>query len=234
MLSHRYILFIDTETSGKPTDWEAPPSDDNKWPHIVQVAWRIHKAEGELLHTREFYITASDYTIRKKAARIHGITEEMANRLGVRRKEALRELYKDLRRYKPLIVGHFVTLDLHMVQAGFSRAGIKNIIPEYDAFCTMRATSEYMHMNNRHYPKLGELYQMLFRRKMQDEHNAAGDARAVSECFFELVRRGEVDEELIRRQSREHRSERRKRRRTGCGLPVLTLFLVIIFRLWIL
>lgn len=234
MISYPYILFIDTETSGKPSDWEAPPSDGSKWPYIVQIAWRICQPNGKLVTEKEFYIEAADYTIRKKAQRIHGISEEMANQLGVARKAALKALYKDLKQYKPLIVGHFVTLDLHMVQAGFSRAGIRNIIRDYDAFCTMRATSDYMHFNHRHYPQLGELYQMLFKRRMKGEHNASGDARAVEECFFELVRRGEVDDALIRRQSREFKRIQRKNRKTGCGLPLLIIILLIILTPWLL
>jgi len=234
MLSYRYILFVDTETSGKPTDWEAPPSDGSKWPHIVQIAWQVHDAAGALVHKKDYFIQARDYSIRKKAEEVHGITEEMANQYGVARKKALKDLYRDLKRYRPLIVGHFVTLDLHMIQAGFTRAGIKDILGDYDAFCTMRATSEYMPLNHRHYPRLGELYQMLFRHRMQDEHNAVGDVKAVAECFFELVRKGEIDDQVIRRQVREHRKDRRKQRKTGCGLPVLLISAVVMIMLWIL
>lgn len=229
MLSTPYLLFIDTETSEKPRSWEAPPTDADKWPYIVQIAWRIYDQEEQLITTREFYIEAKDYSIHEKSKKVHGISEEMANSMGVARKEALKTLYSDLKRYKPLIVGHFVTLDLNMVQAGFTRAGIKNIIPDYKAFCTMRATSEYMQMNDRNYPQLGELYQMLFRKKMAGEHNASGDVKAVAECFFELVERGEIDDRVIASQAKELRKTRKRKKKTGCGLPIVILFSMLIF-----
>ncbi len=233
MLSYPYILFIDTETSEKPRSWEAPPTESDKWPYIVQIAWRIYDYEERLISAREFFIEAKDYSIKEKSRRIHGISEEMANARGVARKEALKALYKDLKRYKPLIVGHFVALDLIMVQAGFTRAGIKNIIPEYKAFCTMRATSDYMQMNDRNYPQLGELYQILFKKKMIREHNAAGDVQAVAECFFELVRRDEINDKIVALQAKEFQKNRTKKGKTGCGLPVLTFWLLIILLLWI-
>lgn len=233
MLSHPYILFIDTETTGKPADWDAPVSDVEKWPHIVQVAWIIADSDGKEVAAHNYYIEARDYSIRKKAERIHGISEEMANQLGVTRKEALKALYKDLKRYKPLIVGHFIKLDLHMLQAGFNRAGLKNILRDYSVFCTMMATSEYMHLNHRNYPQLGELYQMLFKKRMENEHDAEGDARAVASCFFELVRREEVDDDVIREQSKKFKKTESKQRKTGCGLPAIFMFIIILTTAWL-
>jgi DNA polymerase III subunit epsilon len=232
MISFPYILFLDTETSAKPKSLTAPAGNPDEWPHIVQIAWIITDSQGKTEFSREFIIEAKDYTIHRKSMKIHGISEEIANERGVARKEALKMLYRDLKRYNPLIVGHFIALDLNMVQVGFKRAGIKNIIKDYRSFCTMRATSDYMHLDNRQYPQLGELYQILFKKKPDHEHSAPGDANAVSLIFFELVRRGDIDDSVILGQVKDSGIIRKGK--TGCGLPVMLLLVIILTVIYLL
>ena len=43
------ILIYDTETTGLPRDWNAPISDSDNWPRLVQLAWQLHDANGKLL-----------------------------------------------------------------------------------------------------------------------------------------------------------------------------------------
>ena len=42
------ILIYDTETTGLPRDWNAPISDSDNWPRLVQLAWQLHDANGKL------------------------------------------------------------------------------------------------------------------------------------------------------------------------------------------
>ncbi len=228
MLSHQYVLFLDTETSDKPKNWES--KDERMWPYIVQAAWSVYDMQGNKLSERNVFIRADDYHINQKAEHIHGITEDLANREGISRKEALRLLTTDLRHYKPLIVGHFIELDLRMVQMGLRRAGMKNILAGYKTFCTMRGTSEYMHLPNRHYPQLGEIYQMLFKKKLVGAHDALVDVRATAEVFFELLRRGEVNDEIIERQ---RQTTVPGKKHKGCGLVFILLIFTLI-QLWVL
>ena len=225
MLSHPYILFLDTEISDKPRHWNSKETEE--WPFIVQAAWSVCDRHGKEILFHDVIVRADDYTIAEEARNIHGITEESTRQKGVSRKEALRMLVRDLKRYKPLIVGHFVDLDIRMVEMASKRAGMKNFILDYPVFCTMKATSDYIHLPNRHYPQLAEIYQMLFKRKMENVHHALADVRATSEVFFELVRRGEVNDDVIRHQHRQKKHVARKK--TGCGLPV---FIILSLLLW--
>ena len=43
------ILIYDTETTGLPRDWNAPISDSDNWPRLVQLAWQLHDEAGKLL-----------------------------------------------------------------------------------------------------------------------------------------------------------------------------------------
>ena len=43
------FLIFDTETTGFPKDWNAPITDLDNWPRVVQLAWQIHDENGELV-----------------------------------------------------------------------------------------------------------------------------------------------------------------------------------------
>ncbi|SDL29430.1 DNA polymerase-3 subunit epsilon [Catalinimonas alkaloidigena] len=225
-----YLLFVDTETSGRPKHWDSRRVEE--WPYIVQVAWVIFTRDGKEVKARNYLIKPDDYDIERKSERIHGISVAVAQEKGIARRKALRALYSDLRQYKPMMVAHYMDFDQRMLEMGFRRAGLKNIIKETPRFCTMKATSEYIHVPGRHYPKLGELYQTLFKRRLEHQHDAMCDARAVADCFFELVRKGDIDEHVIEAQQSRSRITKKIKKRTGYGL--LMLLTVILTALLIL
>ena len=44
------FLIFDTETTGLPRNYNAPISDLDNWPRMVQIAWQLHDDAGALLH----------------------------------------------------------------------------------------------------------------------------------------------------------------------------------------
>ena len=228
-MTREHILFIDTETSGVPGDWEKRDADH--WPYIVQVAWVICNRDGEELISRNFYIKPADYEIEESSVKIHHITREIAMKHGVDRKKALGHLREDLEHYNPLVVGHFLTFDKSMLEVGFQRCGWQNVLEKYPLFCTMRASSGYMPWANRSYPKLDELYHTLFKKKLTKTHDALHDARATSQCFFELAKRLDVDPNTIQEQQKYWKQASKKKvSRGGC----LSLFLGLTFVVFLL
>lgn len=57
-----YIIF-DTETTGLPRDYNAPMSDVDNWPRLVQIAWQLHDAKGKLLSNHNYIIRPEGFTI---------------------------------------------------------------------------------------------------------------------------------------------------------------------------
>lgn len=192
-----YILAIDTETSGIPEDLQAPYAS-GKWPYIVQLAWVVFNREGEKVKVENHYIQAKDFKVDPESIRIHGITEALLEKVGEQRPDVLQILYNDILHYDPLIVGHFMEFDNHMLEVSFRRAGIENAARSQPQFCTMRASKVY----NRHilrigYLRLDELYHILFNKKLEKHHDALVDAQATGECFFEMMRRKDIDAKTI-------------------------------------
>ncbi|WP_421877570.1 exonuclease domain-containing protein [Marinoscillum sp.] len=229
---NKHLLFLDTETSGIPDSLNAPVRELENWPFVLQLAWLVYTADGELVKQENHFIFEEEIYIESSSFKIHGITRESLKARGKDRRSVMKLLASDLRHYKPLIVGHFVEFDSKMVQVAFIRSGLKNIVPKYQHFCTMRATSEYTRFPNQSYPKLEELYQSLFGEQLTDTHNASSDAQATARCFFELLRKDELTTHRIRSQKLFFRIEQPKPK-AGCGLPVLVFILIGLITLWL-
>ena len=187
-----YLLFIDTETSGLPKRWDLPYSTKRNWPNAIQVSWVIYTRDGQQVKEQSRYIWEKDILLSPSAYKIHGLTKTFLQANGISRKDALWLLTRDLKKYKPMIVGHFIELDFHVVSADYFRANIQNPLIDIPSFCTMLATTHMVTNPKVRFFKLGELYQLLFDKPMQNQHNALADAKATAQVFFELIKRKEI------------------------------------------
>ena len=85
------FLIFDTETTGLPRSYSAPLTDFDNWPRMVQVAWQLHDAQGNLINSNSIIIKPEGYTIPFNAVQIHGITNERAIEEGHDLKAVLQE-----------------------------------------------------------------------------------------------------------------------------------------------
>ena len=208
-----FILFIDTETTGKPLDWDAPYSDTKSWPYSVQIAWAVYTREGQELKSENHYIYEPELQISEASGRIHGITHDFLREHGKARKEVLSLLAQDLEQYQPLVVGHFMQLDYHMLGVGFHRAGMPNPLPHLPTFCTMNASAGFLLQPKQNILRLGELYERLFQEPLQRQHDAAVDVKATAACFFKLVEQGDITPKTMLQQQEEQKIPSANRRR---------------------
>lgn len=222
-----YLLFIDTEATGLPRRWNAPYSTPGNWPCCIQVSWVIFYKDGQQVKIENHYINEEDCTISPASYRIHGIDHPFLREHGVKRKKALHRLVNDLRRYRPMVVGHFLRFDYHILSADFFRAGIANPLHDLPAFCTMAATRHLAIHHHTHHLRLGELYHKLFNLHLYNEHNALADASATAECFFELRKTINIAAE-VQKQKNTGAVFGTPARRWGCSFPVLLLLACIL------
>ena len=198
-----YLLFLDTEASGLPKKWNLPYSNSSNWPCAVQIAWVVYTKDGNLVKTENHYIEDRDIKINPSAIKIHGITKDFLKERGEGRNTVMQLFADDLLNYQPLVLGHFMEFDYHIASADFHRAGISNPLENLPTYCTMRATSFYVRDPSVGHLRLGELYSMLFDDKLENQHNALVDANATADCFFELLKRGDINDEKIELQQSE-------------------------------
>lgn len=186
-------LFLDTETTGLPTRYNAPVSDVHCWPRMVQVAWVLVDPEGHELTAHCHIIRPDGFSIPADAVRVHGITTEIARLHGIDVHRALDELTLDLPSAS-LLIGHNLDFDYGVVGAEYFRAGRKvNPLEGLQRYCTMKTTTELCRIPGGYggykWPTLDELHQTLFGKRLKAGHDALADARACARCYFALLKR---------------------------------------------
>ena len=91
-----YLIF-DTETTGLPQNYNAPLTDFENWPRLVQIAWQLHDMRGNLIRNRNLIIKPDGFTIPYNSVQIHGITTERALEEGLDIKEVLAMFEEDIK-----------------------------------------------------------------------------------------------------------------------------------------
>ena len=183
------ILFFDTETTGVPKNYDAPASDVNNWPRLVQLAFIKTDWEGNIIDSKDFIIKPQGFTIPKESTKFHSITNEFAIQLGSNLKEVL-ELFNDEIERASMLVAHNIKFDKKIVAAEFFRTNITSSILNRTNICTMERSINFCALPEYKWPKLSELYKKLFNEEFQEQHNARHDIFATYKCFWELNKRG--------------------------------------------
>ncbi len=189
------ILVYDTETTGLPRDWNAPLTDGENWPRLVQLAWQLHTPEGKLVSRGNRIVRPDGFTIPFNAAKVHGITTDRAEAEGIDLDSVLEEFGRDLDR-ADFVMGHNISFDVSIMGAEWIRRGAsaervtnKALIDSKDEateFCAIPGGRG----GKFKWPTLTELHQKLFGTGFGDAHDAAYDVDATAKCFFALVQHG--------------------------------------------
>jgi len=195
------FLIFDTETTGLPQNFNAPLSDSDNWPRMVQIAWQLHDELGNILENKDYIIKPEGYDIPFNATRIHGISTEMANNEGEDLSKVLLEFAKTLEKVK-VVSGHNVSFDYSIVGAEFIRKNIEDTLKNKPVVDTMLFGTDFCKLPGGRSgkfkpPKLEELYETLFGSKFDEAHNAAADVNATAQIFFEMLRLGIFPKEKI-------------------------------------
>lgn len=188
-----YLVF-DTETTGLPASWQAPPSDVDNWPRVVQLAWEAFDIRGGTTTAKCLVIRPDGFKIPEDAARVHGISTAIAKCTGVPIAEALNAFVEALNKAS-VLVAHNFRFDASVLGAEFHRLGLRHQFDRKTHVCTMEASTEYCALPGKYgskWPSLPELHFRLFGKKVTETHDAATDVRTCSKCFFELKRLGVV------------------------------------------
>lgn len=187
-------LFFDTETTGIPNDWNAPITDFDNWPRLVQLAWLLYDSNGKLILKNEKIVKPKGFVIPKEASNIHGITTEYALTNGDDISTILSQFEEQCQKSKYLIA-HNIKFDSKVIGSEFLRNFNRNPISKLELICTMEGTTDFCKIPGNYgfkWPKLSELHRKLFGKDFEGAHNALSDVQATAECFWELKRIGQL------------------------------------------
>jgi len=186
-----YIIF-DTETTGLPRNYDAPITDLDNWPRLVQLAWQLHDEKGRLLSNQSFIVKPEGFTIPYNAEKVHGISTERALKEGHDLSEVLRAFQKDVARSRYL-VGHNIDFDIKVTGAEFLRKQEATDLLDRGSLDTKDISTDFCAIpggkgGKFKWPTLTELHHKLFGAGFEDAHDAAYDVAATAKCFFGLIR----------------------------------------------
>jgi len=189
-----YIIF-DTETTGLPRDWNAPITDTDNWPRVIQIAWQLHDDMGRLIEHKDFLIRPDGFDIPFDAEQIHGISTELANEEGEALEDVL-ELFNEALNKAKFVVGQNIQFDINVCGCEFVRTEMDTPMLEMAILDTCTETTANLCQipggrgGKFKLPTLTELHDYLFGVPFAEAHNATADVEATTRCFFELMRRG--------------------------------------------
>ena len=193
------ILFFDTETDGLPQAWNLDFNHVDNWPVPVSLGWivtdntgNVQKERYEILKRTD--VKESDWSL--DAQQTHGISWKQNQTDGISLLKVYAEFISDLSLCEKFVC-HNTQFDLNIIRADLIRVYENPIWPDgLSSDCTMLSSTDYCELPNRNnrmpgykWPKLEELYFILFGKKMEGAHHALNDVRAAKDCFFELQKR---------------------------------------------
>ena len=186
-------FFFDTETTGLPL-FKNSSSDPNQ-PKIIQLAGIL--SDSEKVHMSiNFILQIDDSPIHPKALEAHGITSEVSNSIGFDPVDTLFPFFH-LAMQSDMLIAHNYNFDIRLLKIAYTRIHeieLYNQINSLPKACTMHSTTKFcgltqMGSNRPKWPKLSELYCILFDEELEGAHDALVDVMATRRCYYELVKR---------------------------------------------
>ena len=198
------VLVFDTETTGLPSKpkgfdkyYSYTKLDSYKNSRIVSICWNTYE-NNSLVNSQYHIIKPSNFEIDNKsyACKINGITQEVALKDGINILELFEKLHSDLYNCD-IIVAHNLLFDKHILLSELHRNKRNDLIQIFESkemYCTMNHSKNILKLPTKygnHYksPKLIELYEYLFNKEFDHQHNAKADADACAQCYFKLTQR---------------------------------------------
>ena len=188
-----YLIF-DTETTGLPQNYNAPLTDFDNWPRLVQIAWQLHGPKGELISAQNHIVKPDGFEIPFNSEKIHGISTKRAHAEGKALDEVLDLFAEDVAKTK-WVIGHNVEFDNAIVGCEYLRREKVNILEGKTNYDTKLESTDFCKIPGGRggaykWPTLTELHYKLFGVGFDDAHDAAYDVDATAKCFFGLLNHG--------------------------------------------
>lgn len=188
------ILFVDTETTGTPKNYQASMKDLDNWPRIIQLAWQVATLDETLVCDHRYLIQPDGWDVPNEKFWIdNGFSTEKCMMDG-RPMDKILDLFISYVDECDFMVAHNINFDYPIIGAEMIRYK-RRASRKLKRICTMEHGTELCRIPGKKgykWPKLAELHQFLFNCSFQGAHDAGSDVSACRKCFFELLRRGVI------------------------------------------
>ena len=204
------LLIFDTETTGLPKSRTQSKEGPNNWPHIVSISWVIlDSVSNKIEKERSYIVQPRNWIIPEDSIRIHGITQEKAEKEGESLAKILGEF---LAEQYDMIVAHNMEFDYNVLDNAI-RWDLDMAFTEIKKpkICTMELSRDLCKLRNLFgkpkAPKLKELYEHAFGTPPNESelHNSLYDTKVLAKIIQEykplrVKMNLEIDEQEVVRQ----------------------------------
>ena len=193
------VLVFDVETTGLPIGKNPSITELEKWPYIVQLSYVMYdmtKNEVDISYN-EILKLDECIEISEDSIKLHKITKEINQQIGVNRRVAL-QTFNYVLYAADIIVGHNISFDKRMIMVEstrnnvyhrFNHKGVKK-----NEYCTMKNSVDICKIEKTSfkgekyfkYPTLSELYYHLFEENPKNTHNSFVDVLLCLRCYVKL------------------------------------------------
>lgn len=200
------IFIYDTETTG--LNQKHLPAGHPDQPYLVQLGCLLVSDTGREVCSADLIVRPQGWTVPEGAARIHGITTEIAAEVGVPVATAL-SVFAQLRQNAQEVVAFNEEFDSFIIRTAFARFGKNPSHRGPDKItCAMKLASDIMRLpptarmraagfDKHKPPNLQEAYKHFVDSKGFDgAHSAVVDCRATAEVLL-AIRKAETKEVLF-------------------------------------
>lgn len=198
-IKSKYLIF-DTETTGLPTratyDTYHHPKKLQCYDsaRLVQIAYIILDEDRTPIKLYDAIVKPKNFVISPEIAKIHGITQEIAEQKGTDIKYVLPNILYALKNVDT-IVAHNIGFDYSIIMSEAYRIGFTELIEELQkkrCFCTKVQGQKQLKPQKA--PKLTELHSMLITEENWiQKHEALDDTFSCMRCFVKLYDTKEDD-----------------------------------------
>lgn len=186
-------LILDIETSGLPeiNGYEYYSPRLTKYydkSRIIEIAYTIIDDRTYILEKCDSLIIPDGFNINN--TEFHGITDKMCKEEGMPMKLILDELKENIIKYNVNeIISHNVKFDVNILISECYRynKSLGKILYRCNKICTMENGCIFMGV--RKWPKLEELYEYIFKKKIKQKHRALSDMEYCLECYIKMKER---------------------------------------------
>lgn len=188
------LLVFDTETTGIPR-WDLP-ADHADQPRIVDLAGLLCDDTGAEVASFESIVKPEGWTVHEGAAKIHGITTEIALKTGRPITEVL-DAFDALLARAGLLVAFNLRFDDKLLRGERRRLGRPDGFGTVPVFCAMKGATPLCKIapttkmksagfDKFKTPKLSEAVKILLNREHDGAHRAMADTLATRDLYFAL------------------------------------------------
>lgn len=180
-------LVLDTETDGLIGKDNL---DQPLYPSIVQLAWLIMDGEG-IVYKKVSDLINCDFDSNSKAFGINKLNPEIIKKIGKKPQDIYKAFRNDLK-YCEYVISHNIDFDVPIIKNELDKYGVDSDLIDKKKICTMKKSIPLFKTKfdtSPRYPKLDELFEKLFKYKVNQIHNAQADVLLTSKCFNELKKR---------------------------------------------